>query len=150
AAKMTDPQSPFAGQVVQRRIAPAKRLQADPGVALGELHTSVTTFGSAPVFALVISANPGAPTLTSGEEALPVSARARAIARAGHGAYYKDVRVRGAHLRMFVTALGNGYAVVLARSLSEVDGALGLLAWGLGITCLVGILLAAVVGAAVA
>jgi two-component system sensor histidine kinase MprB len=51
---------------------------------------------------------------------------------------------------MYVTALGNGYAAVLARSLGEVDAALNRLAWGLGITCLVGIVLAAIVGAAVA
>jgi two-component system sensor histidine kinase MprB len=51
---------------------------------------------------------------------------------------------------MFVTPLEGGYAIIVARSLSEVDGALSRLAWGLGVTCLIGIVLAAIVGAAVA
>jgi two-component system sensor histidine kinase MprB len=149
AAKMPDPDSPFAGQIIQRRTMPAKKLKAGPGVALGELQISVPKFGSAPVFALLISGDPDVP-IPRGRETLPVSERAREIARAGQGAYYADANVRGAHLRMYVTALGNGYALVLGRSLSEVDGALSRLAWGLGITCLVGIVLAAIVGAAVA
>jgi two-component system, OmpR family, sensor histidine kinase MprB len=149
AAKVPDPDEPFAGQVIQRRTAPAGRLKG-PTVSLGELHVSVTGFGSAPVFALLVSGNPGAPAIPRGRESLPVSQRALEIARAGQGTYYTDVHVRGAHLRMYVTALGDGYALVLARSLSEVDGALSRLAWGLGITCLIGILVAAIVGAAVA
>jgi two-component system, OmpR family, sensor histidine kinase MprB len=148
-AKMPNPDSPLTGQVIQRRTAPAEPLKG-PDVALGELHVSVTGFGSAPVFALIVSSNPGAPAIARGRGSLPVSQRALEIARAGQGAYYTDVHVRGAHLRMYVTAIGNGYAVVLARSLSEVDGALSRLAWGLGITCLAGIVLAAIVGAAVA
>src|SRR5262249_19788334 len=118
--------------------------------ALGELQVSVPKFGSAPVFALVISSHPGALAKPPDRETLPVSERALEIARAGQGAYYTDAHVRGVHMRMYVTALGNGYGVVLSRSLGEVDSALGRLAWGLGVTCLAGILLAAIVGAAVA
>jgi two-component system sensor histidine kinase MprB len=151
AAKMQELGFPFEDKVIQQSTAPATQVKGEPGgVALGELQTSVLKFGSAPVFMLVISGNPNVPTLSPGHAALPVTERAREIARTDQGAYYTDAHVRGAHVRMYVTALGNGYAVVLARSLSEVDGALSRLAWGLGITCLVGIVLAAIVGAAVA
>jgi two-component system sensor histidine kinase MprB len=150
ATKVPDGGSVFQGRVIQRQTAPAPRSKEAPGVALGQLQTSVAEFGSAPVFALIISADSDLPALPTGGETLPVTERAREIARTGRGAYYTDVHVRGAHLRMYVTALGNGYAVLLARSLGEVDSALSRLAWGLGITCLVGIALAAIVGAAVA
>jgi two-component system sensor histidine kinase MprB len=85
-----------------------------------------------------------------GDVSLPVSKRAVEVARARRGSYFTDADVRGAHLRMLVTSLGAGYGLIVARSLSEVDSALSVLAWGLGVTCLVGILLAAIVGAVVA
>jgi two-component system sensor histidine kinase MprB len=150
AAKLPEGGSVFGGRVIQRRTLPTTKGKEGPGLALGELQVSVVKFGSAPVFAVLITANPHLPALQSGAATLPVTERAREIARAGRGGYYTDVYVRGAHLRMYVTALSNGYAMLLARSLSEVDGSLARLAWGLGITCLVGILLAAIVGAAVA
>jgi two-component system sensor histidine kinase MprB len=79
-----------------------------------------------------------------------VSGRAVEVARTGQGAYYTDVEVRGTPLRMYVSPMEDGYAILVARSLSEVDGALSRLAWGLAFTCLIGIVLAAIVGAAVA
>jgi two-component system sensor histidine kinase MprB len=115
---------------------------------VGQVRLSVSEFGSAPTFVVVVK-DDAKPTST-GDLTLPVSQRALDVARTGQGTYYADVDVRGSHLRMFVTPLGDGYAVVVARSLEEVDSALSRLAWGLGITCLVGILLAAIVGAAVA
>jgi two-component system, OmpR family, sensor histidine kinase MprB len=148
AAKIPGPDSSIPGQFTQRATAPA--VEPETGAGVGVLQTWVGAFGSAPVFALVIRADPDLPPLPSGGKTLPVSERAREIARTGRGAYFTDVDVRGSHLRMYVTALGNGYAAVLARSLGEVDAALNRLAWGLGITCLVGIVLAAIVGAAVA
>jgi two-component system sensor histidine kinase MprB len=82
---------------------------------------------------------------------LPVSEQALEVARGTRGSYFTDVTVRGAHLRMYVSPATNaGQAVLVARSLSEVDRSLKLLAWSLGITCVIGILLAAVIGAAVA
>jgi two-component system sensor histidine kinase MprB len=81
---------------------------------------------------------------------LPVPQRATEVARTGTGAYYTDVEVRGAALRMYVRPAGSGRALLTARSLSEVDNALSRLGWSLAITCLAGIALAAVVGAIVA
>ena len=146
----------------------AQAARANPGFTLGAQlntvdptavnppkgvgHVQVTasgSFGSAPVFALVIGADtpvPGEP----GGVTLPVSQRAHEVARTQSGAYFSDVDWRGSHLRMYVTPVASGYAVVIARSLAEVDSALRTLGWSLGITCLVGIVLAAIVGAAVA
>jgi two-component system sensor histidine kinase MprB len=137
-------------KVIQRMSVPAALQKGKPDDELGRVQVSVGKFGSAPVFALLIRSDSQLPTPPAGGITLPVSHRARDLARAGQGEYYTDVHVRGTHLRMYVTALGDGYAFIGARSLSEVDGALSRLAWGLGITCLVGILLAAIVGAAVA
>jgi two-component system, OmpR family, sensor histidine kinase MprB len=81
---------------------------------------------------------------------LPVSQRAVEVARTGGGAYYTDVEVEGTPLRMYVRPAGSGRALLTARSLSEVDVALSRLGWSLAITCLVGVALAALVGAFVA
>jgi two-component system sensor histidine kinase MprB len=112
--------------------------------------TSSGSFGSAPVFALLIGGNMQPPPPLRGGVTLPVSQRALEVARTHRGAYFSDIKWRGSHLRMYVRPAANGYAVVVARSLAEVDSALRRLGWGLAITCLVGILLAAIVGAAVA
>jgi two-component system, OmpR family, sensor histidine kinase MprB len=81
---------------------------------------------------------------------LPVSQRAVEVARMGDAAYYTDVEVEGTPLRMYVRPAGSGRALLTARSLSEVDVALSRLGWSLAITCLVGVALAALVGAFVA
>src|SRR4029450_2228819 len=80
--------------------------------------TSSGSFGSAPIFALVIGGNALPPPPLRGGVTLPVSQRALEVARTHRGAYYSDVDVRGSHLRMYVTPVGNGYAVIVARSLA--------------------------------
>jgi two-component system, OmpR family, sensor histidine kinase MprB len=72
------------------------------------------------------------------------------VAKTGTGAYYTDVEVRGTALRMYVRPARPGYAILAARSLTEVDNALNRLGWSLAITCLAGIALAALAGAVVA
>jgi two-component system sensor histidine kinase MprB len=129
AAAGTPPSSPGAGTSLQ--------------VAQGG------EFGAAPVYVQLIDRD-GKPAPPADGGALPVSERAIEVAETGGGAYYTDVDVRGTHLRMYVTPADDGHALILARSLSEVDSALSRLAWSLGITCLAGILVAAIVGAVVA
>jgi two-component system sensor histidine kinase MprB len=118
------------------------RLQVKgPPVELGDLPFLVTLIGP--------TGKSAAPSPLGSD--LPVSQQALEVARGSRGSYYTDVTVRGAHLRMYVSpATKAGQAVLVARSLSEVDRSLKLLAWSLGITCVIGILLAAVIGAAVA
>jgi two-component system sensor histidine kinase MprB len=114
-----------------------------------QLQVRGAEFGAAPVFVQLIDDQGKPASAPAGGVGLPVSDRAIEVARTGQGAYYTDVDVRGTHLRLYVTPSENGRALMLARSLSEVDSALSRLGWGLGITCLVGILAAAIVGAVV-
>jgi two-component system, OmpR family, sensor histidine kinase MprB len=107
-------------------------------------------FGTLPVFAGLIDGSGENLMPGPGGVRLPVTERAREVARTGSGAFFTDITLRGTHMRLYVSPAENGQAFLIARSLSEVDTALGRLAWGLGITCVVGVLLAAVVGAAVA
>jgi two-component system, OmpR family, sensor histidine kinase MprB len=107
-------------------------------------------FGSAPIFFQVIDRNGEAAVPGGGRLSLPVSQRAIEVARSGSGAYYADVEVQGSALRMYVSPLGRGRAIIAARSLTEVDNALSRLGWSLAITCFAGIALAALVGAVVA
>jgi two-component system, OmpR family, sensor histidine kinase MprB len=118
------------------------RLQVNgPPVELGDLPFLIDAIGP--------TGKRAAPSPLGGR--LPVSERTVEVARRERGAYYTDVTVRGAHLRMYVSpAAKAGQAILVARSLSEVDRALNSLAWSLGITCMIGILLAAVIGAVVA
>jgi two-component system, OmpR family, sensor histidine kinase MprB len=107
-------------------------------------------FGTLPVYVANVDAR-GKQTTSIGGVPLPVPSQARTIARRGEGRYSADVHVRGVHLRMLVApAAGKGHALLIAQSLAETDRALSRLAWTLVITGLAGILLAAVVGAAVA
>ena len=138
------------GAVTGSVTAPALKSGEPPPKAVGRVRTKVTKFGSAPTLIVVFKGDLTAERTAPDDVTLPVSERALDVARTGQGSYYSDVDVRGTHLRMLVTPLGAGYGLIVARSLSEVDSSLSVLAWGLGSTCLVGILLAALVGAVVA
>jgi two-component system, OmpR family, sensor histidine kinase MprB len=106
-------------------------------------------FGNAPSFFQLIDFR-GEAVAPGLDRLLPVSQRSIEVARTGRGAYYTDVEVNGTELRMYVSPLGSGRALIAARSLSDVDDALSRLGWSLAITCLAGIALAALVGAIVA
>jgi two-component system, OmpR family, sensor histidine kinase MprB len=130
----------------------------EAGPARGTLSVTIVPpeqeFGIAPSFFQLIDSN-GKAVSPVGERSrlpvlLPVSQRAIEVARTGTGAYYTDVEVRGTPLRMYVRPSGSGRALLAARSLTEVDDALNRLGWSLAITCLAGIVLAALVGAIVA
>jgi two-component system sensor histidine kinase MprB len=98
----------------------------------------------------VIQANGKRVLPPPGKVNLPVPKQAREIARTGQGSYYADVTVKGTHMRMHVQPDKKGTAVIVAQSLTQVDGALSRLAWSLGITDAIGVLLAALIGALVA
>jgi two-component system, OmpR family, sensor histidine kinase MprB len=108
-------------------------------------------FGSAPSFFQVVDGRGNAVArLGKRLDVLPISQRAIEVARTGKGAFYTDVEVKGTPLRMYVRPVGQGRALLAARSLSEVENALSRLGWSLAITCLAGIALAALAGAIVA
>jgi two-component system sensor histidine kinase MprB len=107
-------------------------------------------FGNAPLFFQLINDKGDAVAPRGGRLSLPISQRAIEVARAGSGAHYADVEVQRTALRTYVRPYGSHRALIAARSLTEVDNALSRLAWGLAITCLAGIAVAALVGALVA
>ena len=149
----------FGQQRVTRRATgkvvrvPSKQLPNPPG-SVGKQVTTIIgprpAFGSLPTYVELIDKHGGTDTPLVGGVKLPVSERALEIARNGSGSYYADIHLHGTHLRMRVAPAKGGHALLVARSLREVDRALNRLAWSLGITAAIGILLAALVGAAVA
>ena len=82
--------------------------------------------------------------------ALPVDDRTRSAAAAGEGSYYSDAEVAGTHVRILTTPIDRGYALQIARPLTEVDASLSRLRTILILVTLGGIGLAAALGLLVA
>jgi two-component system, OmpR family, sensor histidine kinase MprB len=105
--------------------------------------------GGAAGFAQLVDAR-GKLRVPAGPVRVPVDERVRAIA-AGHGKpYFTDATVNGIHARVYARRAGNGVALQAVRSLEQVDSTLSRLLWALGAVCLVGVVLAVVVGLLVA
>jgi two-component system sensor histidine kinase MprB len=81
---------------------------------------------------------------------VPVTAADRAVAAGRRAAGFRDVDVDGTKVRVYVQRIAPGFAVLLARPLSEVDDTLSRLRWILVGVALVGIAGAAVLGLLVA
>jgi two-component system sensor histidine kinase MprB len=68
----------------------------------------------------------GKPFLPRGQTiALPVNRRVTDVARNGRGTYLTDAHVSGTHIRMLTFPYAPGFAVQIARPLTEVDHSLG-------------------------
>jgi two-component system sensor histidine kinase MprB len=81
--------------------------------------------------------------------ALPVNDRVRRLACRGNGKFFSDAHVEGSHVRLLNFAYPPGYAVQLARSLTDVDHTLGRIKTILFLIAAGGIALAAALGLAV-
>jgi two-component system sensor histidine kinase MprB len=81
---------------------------------------------------------------------LPVDGRTRAIAAAGTGRSFTETHALGVHLRVLTVGLGTRGAIQVARPLTEVDRSLRRLLYVLAVAGGGGILLAALLGWAVA
>jgi two-component system sensor histidine kinase MprB len=81
---------------------------------------------------------------------LPVTDRVLEAARAERGTFLSDARVRGVHLRVITFPYAPGFAVQVARPLTEVDNTLDRLRTYLVLIALAGIGLAAGLGLVVA
>jgi two-component system sensor histidine kinase MprB len=86
---------------------------------------------------------------------LPVDQADRAVSSGAQGAFIRDVRVSGEHLRMITAPLVSpvferGSTIQIARSLEEVDGTLQGLTVFLGVVGVGGVALAALLGLIVA
>ncbi|HEV7459182.1 MAG TPA: HAMP domain-containing sensor histidine kinase [Solirubrobacteraceae bacterium] len=86
----------------------------------------------------------------TGGATVPVTARVRDVAAGRSGAFLYDARVRGQHVRVYVTRVGAPRAVMLGRSLSEVDRTLSRLRLILALIALGGVGLAVALGRVVA
>ena len=74
---------------------------------------------------------------------LASDAELRAVAEGREPAFFADRKIEGAHVRVYVARLpGENLTIFAARSLTEVDNALGTLRWALGALALAGIALA--------
>lgn len=119
-------------------------LRAHPG-ALGAALPPPAFGGAAGYVQLVTPAGtlPGHPEL---RPALPVSAPAREVAAGARPGFLADQHASGIHLRVLTAPIEPGYAVQIARPLTETDHALGSLRLLLVAITGAGVLLAAGLG----
>jgi two-component system, OmpR family, sensor histidine kinase MprB len=107
-------------------------------------------FGEARGYVQLVEAD-GTTVRPPGEtDELPVSDRTLAVARGEAGEYFTDTHVAGVHLRTFTFPFGPGFAVQIARPLTEVDHSLSRIRLVLILIAAGGIAVAAALGLAVA
>jgi two-component system sensor histidine kinase MprB len=106
--------------------------------------------GEPNLFLQIVAPNGTITRVRTGGATLPVSQRVRDVAAGRSGAFLYDARVRGEHLRVYVTRAATRRAVMLGRSLSEVDRTLRRLRLILALVALGGVGLAVVLGRIVA
>jgi len=80
---------------------------------------------------------------------IPVTAGTLAVARGEAGTFLYDSTIAGTHVRVIVAPFGKAAALQLVRPLDEVDGVLHRLRWILIAVMVVGVAVAAALGAAV-
>jgi two-component system sensor histidine kinase MprB len=64
-----------------------------------------------------------------GKPQLPTDKQTRALAKAGQGAFYKDVTLDGVHTRVFTQAIEPGVAIQAAQAVDDTDEAIKRLGW---------------------
>jgi two-component system, OmpR family, sensor histidine kinase MprB len=106
--------------------------------------------GEPNLFLQIVARDGTVTRVRTGGATLPVSRRARDVAAGRSAAFLYDARVSGRHLRVYVTRTAGGRAVMLGRSLSEVDRTLRRLRLILALIALAGVGLAVVLGRIVA
>jgi two-component system sensor histidine kinase MprB len=77
---------------------------------------------------------------------IPVDDRVKSVAKGTHGAYLTDAHVGETHVRVYTFPYSPGYAVQVARALTEVDDALARIRTFLILVAAAGIALAAALG----
>ena len=82
-------------------------------------------FGGAAGYVQVINAGGMLAGRSDAQPGLPVSAGARNVAAGARPAFLADETADGTHVRVFTAPLAPGYAVQIARPLTEVDHTLG-------------------------
>jgi len=107
--------------------------------------------GGAPGYFELVSADGVRTAGTGGTPELPVDARVLAIARQGHGSFFRSTTVRGIHVEILTDADAADHdAVEVALPLTEADSVLSSLLLTYGLLVGGGVLLAGVIGALIA
>ena len=143
------------GQVddaLRERVSIRLGVETNPVTGEPELHLPGDRFGGAAGITQLITADGDAVLPRDATVELPVSARAQLTAAGDEGPFFEDVRVPGAHLRVFTLPVENrpGLAVQIARPLEEVDAALDRIRTLLFVIAAIGIATAAGLGLVVA
>jgi two-component system sensor histidine kinase MprB len=98
----------------------------------------------------LVTANGTAVRQPGASVALPVDDRTKRVAAGQGDAFFSDASVSGTHVRILAVPLRQGFALQIARPLTEVDHVLGRLRWILLAVALGGSALAALLGLGVA
>ncbi len=103
----------------------AAQLARTPVHDFNNFAAPASELGGPPGYPQIVAAD-GRVLLPPGETlALPVNKRARKVAESGAGTFLEDAHVKGTHVRMITFPYAPGFAVQIARPLSEVDHSLG-------------------------
>jgi two-component system sensor histidine kinase MprB len=127
----------------------AAQLARTPPHDFKNFATPTSKLGGAPGYPQVVGVD-GEPILPRGETvALPVNDRVIDVARNGTGTFLMDANVKGTHVRVITFPYAPGFAVEVARPLTEVDHSLGRIKNLLILIAGSGIAIAAALGLAV-
>jgi two-component system, OmpR family, sensor histidine kinase MprB len=96
----------------------------DPDEGLGFDHLPPQAFGGASGTFTLFKRGGGTYVPPGQTYKIPETASIRALADKGHGQFYTDMHVRGTHIRVLVTGIGDKGALAVALPLTTVDNAL--------------------------
>ena len=106
--------------------------------------------GGAPGYFQVVSAGGDTIRLPNEEVELPVDDEVRAVANGQRDGFLSDADIDGVHMRVITVPYAQGFAIQIARPLTEVDHSLSRIRNYLLVIAAIGIALAAALGLAVA
>ena len=129
---------------------PSGNADHDPDEGLGFDHLPPQAFGGASGTFTLFKPEGGTYVPPGQTYKIPSTAAIRTLAASGHGQVYTNMRVRGTHIRVLVTGIGDKGALAVALPLTTVDNALSNQLMLLLVIGGAGILLAAIFGLLVA
>jgi two-component system sensor histidine kinase MprB len=106
--------------------------------------------GEAPGYIQVVTSDGDTIRAPGATTALPITRRTLDVADRKSGTFFDDAHVAGVHLRLLTIPGSSGFAVQIARPLTEVDDSLAKIRILLVVIALAGIAIAALLGLAVA
>jgi len=138
----------LGGRVEVIGRVPMQAVEAEPGRFF--LRIPGPALGEAGGYVQVVGADGTTIRPEGADLELPTGDRALSVASGESDGYFSDAHVGGVHVRMLTQPAGNGYAIQVARPLTEVDDTLDRTRTLLVVVALGGIGLAGALGLAVA